>query len=256
MLKDLGRTAALAVGLIGTQLSHAGLVTPDVIFGAGNANGGFTIIEDQGLELGLRAKLRYNMSGNAENTFPWDGTDTYTFLETDGVAPAGRAIWSFEWAINTDSDPGNASGNKITDFVYTIDITGPGGYSFSYDPLGLLQGVSFGTNSTANGAGTDAFSFDPGTGKQWFTSTTTTIDLLNFNVAQTSENIGFTEFNNNDPQAVGQYRVSLTATAQDKSLSNTIFIDVQAVSAPATLALFGFGIAGLGFSRRKKLRQP
>ena len=60
-------------------------VTNDVIFGSGNANGGFTTDCANGVELGLRAKLRHNAVGAPENTFNSNGDGTYTFQA--GVAP-------------------------------------------------------------------------------------------------------------------------------------------------------------------------
>lgn len=54
-------TSTLAV----SQHAAAGMITPEVIFGSGNANRGFEVArdDDMGLELGLRAKLRYGPTG-------------------------------------------------------------------------------------------------------------------------------------------------------------------------------------------------
>ena len=38
-------------------------VTSDVIFGSGNVNGGFTVDQSNGVEIGLRGKLRYDLAG-------------------------------------------------------------------------------------------------------------------------------------------------------------------------------------------------
>ena len=100
-------------------MGHAANDTPDVIFGSGNANGSFTVATgtyDAGapniavpLEIGLRAKLRFNDMNLPENTFNYDGVDTYTF--DAGLPPTGfsfapsstsTAVWNFEWSVNTD----------------------------------------------------------------------------------------------------------------------------------------------------------
>ena len=74
----------------------AASITPDVIFGSGNANGSFTVStlnRNSGtVELGLRAKLRYDENGNPQNTFNYDGVDTYSFSLADKDVPANRSV--------------------------------------------------------------------------------------------------------------------------------------------------------------------
>ena len=68
-------------------------VTPDVIFGDGNANGSFTVNDDaatSNIELGLRAKLRFDATGQPDNIFNSNGDGTYTFV---AGAPTGGAGW-------------------------------------------------------------------------------------------------------------------------------------------------------------------
>jgi hypothetical protein len=63
--------AAAALGVAGPAQAQSLLfdqdVTPDVIFGSGNANGAFTIDQSNGIELGLRGKLRFDASNQPEN---------------------------------------------------------------------------------------------------------------------------------------------------------------------------------------------
>jgi hypothetical protein len=42
-------------------------VTPDVIFGSGNLNGAFTTDRQNGIEIGLRGKLRHDATGQPQN---------------------------------------------------------------------------------------------------------------------------------------------------------------------------------------------
>ncbi len=60
-------------------------VTPNVIFGSGNINGSFTVDQSNNVELGLRAKLRYDATGQPQNIFNSNGDGTYSF--DAGVAP-------------------------------------------------------------------------------------------------------------------------------------------------------------------------
>ena len=78
--------AAVAITLNSAKAANG---TPDVIFGSGNANGSFTVASGGGVELGLRAKVRFNGSNLPENTFNYDGTKTYNFA--NGV-PGGSGF--------------------------------------------------------------------------------------------------------------------------------------------------------------------
>jgi hypothetical protein len=96
-------------------------VNPGVIFGAGNANGSFTVDRHNGVELGLRGKLRHNASGAPENTFNSNGDGTYSF--NAGVAPTQSfptAEWSFEWSINTNWD--NSTNSNLADLTYELGL--------------------------------------------------------------------------------------------------------------------------------------
>lgn len=231
--------AMASAALVGGA-ANAANVTPDVIFGSGNANGGFTIVQDGSLELGLRAKLRYDLNGQPTNIFPFDGVNTYTFNPDDGNAPANRAIWSFEWSVNTNTDGGGVNLNAYT---YNISLTGPGGYSFSYNPFGSFRDVALGTNATGNGGGQSRGFFDNLVGNI----------PSGFNVAQESENIGFATFGNSDPQALGLYTVTLTAfQGGQEVLSNNININV--IPVPAALPLLAGGISLLGLMGWRRRR--
>jgi len=86
-------------------------VTPDVIFGSGNPNGNFTVDQNNGIELGLRAKIPFVGTTNSNG----DGTYTYSFAEqnTAIATPAGQPQWNFDWTVNVDF--------ASTSPLYTID---------------------------------------------------------------------------------------------------------------------------------------
>lgn len=161
--------SALCVGSLGLASAHAVIeydqdVTPDVIFGSGNTNGSFTTDRANGVELGLRGKLRHNAAGSPVNTFNSNGDGTYSF--NAGVAPTQSfptAEWSFEWSINSDWD--GSSGYQLVDLSYALGLDSDpslGTNFLTFDPIndvnpatGTVQwDHAIGDNSTGNGGGT------------------------------------------------------------------------------------------------------
>jgi hypothetical protein len=134
-------------------------VTPDVIFGTGNSNGGFTTDRRKEIELGLRAKIPFAGILNSNG----DGTYSYSLAETDHDGNAATANrWNFEFTVNTDFAGG--SGHTIDDFTYELGMDGDPGLGtdfLTFDPItpGALASFfdhSIGDNSTPNGGGTEA----------------------------------------------------------------------------------------------------
>lgn len=145
-------------------------VTPDVIFGDGNANGSFTVFTDatpngDTIELGLRAKVRHNASGLPENTFNDLADGEYYHLA--GVAPTQAfptATWSFEWTVNTDATGTGVF--KVGYFTYEMGLDadpGAGTNFVVFDPItppgdGTFGDHAMGDNTTGNGDGVSATS--------------------------------------------------------------------------------------------------
>ncbi|MFI4862527.1 MAG: PEP-CTERM sorting domain-containing protein [Phycisphaerales bacterium JB063] len=224
-------------------------VTPDIIFGDGNANGGFTVDTNAGVELGLRAKLRHNASGVAENTFNSNGDGTYTF--DPGVGPGQSfptAEWSFEWSINSNVD--GTSGWNLDDLNYVLSMTSTvGTFIPAFDPInavnpgtGMVQwDHAIGTNATANGDGASIpNSADDAAGYAAL--------IAGNNVAQNSWKPhwftpGF------DPNAVGDYTFTLTAYDGLTEIASTEIV-VSITPEPGSLAILGLG--GLLVARRRR----
>jgi hypothetical protein len=231
-------------------------VTPDVIFGSGSANGGFTTDRANGVELGLRGKLRFNDANDPENTFNSNGAGTYTFEA--GQPPGGgysfapnspsTAKWNFEWSINSDWD--GTSGFMLDDLTYSIQIDfdpGPGTNFLTFDPINLaFADHGIGNNSTGNGGGTVALN-----------DASYASLIASNNVAQNSWNMEFFDsgtfpFNAN---VGGVYTFQLSASDSTGLLASTsIDIVAQAVPAPATLALIGLGLLGIAVPRRRRTK--
>lgn len=231
-------------------------VTPDVIFGSGNANGSFTIDLNNNVELGLRGKLRHDATGQPQNIFNWDGDHTYTF--NPGVAPTQSfptAEWNFEWSINTDQS--GTSGVDLDDLDYSLSMTSStGAFTPAFDPIHDINPVegsvfwdhAIGTNSTANGGGTSASD-----------ATTYAALITANNVAQNSWKPHWFAASF-DPNLTGWYDYTLSAMDQSGAqiASTTIRVQVgapAAVPVPAAvwLALPLFG--GLGLVRRRRRRR-
>jgi hypothetical protein len=121
-MKKLFCLATLLVASFSSQSSllHDSDITPGVIFGSGNANGGWTIFQDSrnGLELGLRAKLRHDENGDPQNQFNSNGDGTYTFDAVSAPTQSNYVgVWSFEWAVNTNY---NNRGRRPLDLLLLI----------------------------------------------------------------------------------------------------------------------------------------
>nr|WP_309503640.1 VPLPA-CTERM sorting domain-containing protein [uncultured Roseovarius sp.] len=239
VLKNSAVAAFVSV-LLGTA-AQASSVAPNIIFGSGNANGSFTVSNVKTtsggyVEIGLRAKLRYNDAGNPENTFNRDGVDTYSFAPTAGT-PANRSVFNFEWHINS-----TATGDSIRDLFgkelyarleYDTDPTAGTNFK-SYNPFRIFREAYYGTEETPNGGGQRRF-FGPVRGAT---------------VAQNSVNYGFSWLD--APDELGIYDISLSIfDANGVRLGGTA-IKVTPVPVPAALPLLVFALGGLGFAGRRR----
>lgn len=227
-------------------------VTNNAIFGSGNANGSYTVDRTDGVELGLRAKIRFPAP---QNTFLSQGDGTYGSFNTGGPG-SNTPNWSFEWSINTNYT--GATGLNLDDLTYLLRIdTNPGAAATynSFDPMDPLNHPngwwdhSIGTNATANGAGAEA------------TDATSYAALVaNNNLAQNSWRMDFffspAQFN---PLLDGQYDFELLAFRGDVQIAGTFMSVIVGngappVPEPASLVAWG-GLAlcgGLVVWRRRK----
>ncbi|WP_136634496.1 VPLPA-CTERM sorting domain-containing protein [Pseudooceanicola onchidii] len=282
----LSLSAALAMTTLVPVTALAANVSPNIIFGSGNTNGGFTVGTGTydgpnivgpvvKLELGLRAKLRFDENNLPSATYNYDGVDTYTF--NAGAAPGGfgwdagsptTPVWSFDWSVGTDLDftkPSNGY-TSLNALTYQMRIDGDAGAGtnfFNFDPINQSYADhALGNMITANGDGTVA------------ADATGYADLLNkSSVAQNSWNYEF--FNettdaffmpplaNFDPSVAGSYRIEFEAFYDDGTgagavsvASTGININVvdptPAVPVPAALPMLLSAFGGFAVVRRRR----
>jgi hypothetical protein len=183
-------------------------VTPDVLFGSGNANGSFSTNDTtiSNIEIGLRAKQRFP----AANIFNNNLNGTYSFATGIGIGGPGtpafpRPLWNFEWSINTDLS--GLSGVKLDGLTYQIRIDydpSPIGTNFqSFDPINVaLADHAIGDNTTGNGGGSVAANAAAYAGL-----------ISTKNVAQNSWSLSFFDDATHiiDPNVDGTYTIQLEA---------------------------------------------
>lgn len=252
---------ALSAAMMGAAgaahaLSFDQNVTNNVIFGSGNANGGFTVDQANGVELGLRAKVRFNAANLPENTFNSDGNGTYRFDAGQPVGggfgfangSSGTAVWNFEFSINSNFD--GSSGFDLAGLTYRIDIDGDAGAGTDFLSFDLINGQPFfdhaiGDNTTGNGAGTK------GNAGNYAGL------IADNNLAQNSWNYEFFNgpgsaletFNSN---LAGEYQIRLSAFDGQTQLASTQITVINAVPVPAALPLMAAAIGVFAFVGRRR----
>lgn len=248
-------------------------VTNNVIFGSGNLNGGFTTDRANGIEIGLRGKLRFDQNNQPQNQFNSNGDGTYSF--DAGTPPTGFSfdpnspttpVWNFEWSINSDFD---GNGGALASFDYAFEIDGDPSaatdFATVFDPINSfpIADHAFGDNTTLNGAGVVAAADF---------RNITPADLGNYstliNTASLAQNSSSFEFLNEptdglflpqlaafDPNEAGTYTIRLKAFEKGTSnllAQSSIDIQVSAVPLPAAAPLYLVALASFGFLLRRR----
>jgi len=258
-------TAILACTLTSLQgqLIFDTNVTPDVIFGDGNANGSWTVSQSSGIELGLRAKVRFDENGQPQNIFNSNSDGTYDFAPGSYTAST-RPDWNFEWAINSNFD---GNGDNLTAFTYTLSLDWDSGagtlFSTNFDPVNQpYTDNAIGDNSTGNGDGTSVPLADDATAPEQIAASIAYTGLIQSNnVAQNSW--AYNWFAPIDPLAPGQYTIKLDAysTIQpDIDSGQSLWIGgteitVNVVPEPSTIGILSLAGLGILLIVRKRIKK-
>lgn len=116
--------ALACMAMMFTGSAHALLVgniaNPGVYMGTGNSNGNYTIDTNNNIEVGLRAKNRATLGVITPTAMDGTGvyqttTGTCNFL--GGCTGSTKAMWNYEFSVNTNVD-GRASGGLELSGVY------------------------------------------------------------------------------------------------------------------------------------------
>lgn len=234
-------TVAAATSVAAAPINGTGNVTPDIIFGSGNGNGGFTGETQNNIEVGLRGKQRYP----AADIFNYDGIDTYTFDTTVLTTnPSNRSVFNFEWSVNVNQDGTGSAVLSDFDHVFSYDTDAGAGVTFAtLDPFNTpgFFDHSLGDNSTLNGQGIESTSN---------AELTTNAGL--YSVMQQSGNLGFGY--SLDPDKPGSYAFNYSVYEKGTGalLSSSQITIVAAVPLPAGGLLLLTALGGLGFARRRR----
>lgn len=210
-------------------------VTPGVNYGSGNANGSWTIHQNNGIEVGLRTHQRGDSSGdNPANVFSSNGDGTYSwqagsFSKTySGVNTYNMAYWNYDFSIDLnylgETNPTyNFSNTKV---VLGIDQNpGAAANLLNIDPITLFtDNYTNSTETVAQNSENIAFGYPPGDTQADITPATWDFVL--------------SVYNNTGDDLLAQTRM-------------TVLIDGGAspVPEPSTLFLLSLGLGGLAITR-------
>lgn len=283
MTKPTGIVSAGYAGLIALGLTagtaQAAEITPNVIFGSGNANGSFTVGTgayngpnitgpDAKLEVGLRAKLRFDENNAPSATYNYDGVDTYTF--DAGAAPGGfgwdpnsptTPVWSFDWSVATElafafPSANNTSLNALTYEMRIDGDAGAGTNFFTFDPINQpYWDHALGNMTTANGAGIVAAS--PSEYAALLGTSSVAQNSWNYEFFnEPTDGFFMSPLSTFDPTVAGNYRIEFEAFYDGNSVASTgINVVVNAttpVPLPASLPMLAAAFGGIAVLRRRR----
>jgi hypothetical protein len=196
--------------------------------GTGNPNGGFTVDSENGIELGLRAKIRFspNVIDSSNNT--------YTVPVGADPAHSPRAFWNYEFSI--DLQPLGVGSRTLADITAALKIT-----DITTGATNTVNPLTYWNDDT--GFATAGIKTVPETATEWG--------------AQNSENPQFGDFPLNskeafDINAARSYQFDLTVSQRGVQLASDTIIVNAVTPEPHLIGLLGMAMTGLFFAARRR----
>ncbi|NLV41497.1 MAG: PASTA domain-containing protein, partial [Candidatus Hydrogenedentes bacterium] len=210
-----------------------------MLFGSGNANGAFTVGRGDGVELGLRAQLRFDANNQPQNIFNSNGDGTYSFptgtpnlaLPHPSWASETTPVWSVAFAVNTDdTDRDGTPSSVLADYTFEAGI--------DFDPAGTGNWLVFdpiSDNGLFNTLGVPDHAFGVYTQQHPGLTAATPADyttlLASANIVQNAANYeflnmdlteyGYGNYTGFDPNVPGVYTVYLAALSGGVEVART-----------------------------------
>lgn len=215
----------------------------ELYFGDGNDNGSFTIATGGNIEVGLRAKLRFDDAGQPQNQTNWDGAGNYFFDLADGAPTPGLAMWNLETSIFSGLGGSTA---PVSDYFFSLVFTDP------FANEAKIEGQvapSASSNPAVSDPQTSQGSQNPGFGF-WDAFAGGTFDGTatgTFTASLTVFDCNFSDGVCTGPGLIPLASSSITINVTDSS--------VAPVPVPASLPLLAVALGGLGvLGRRAKAK--
>ncbi len=204
-----------------------------------NANGGFTVDRRNGVELGLRAQLRFDANNQPQNIFNSNGDGTYTFFTgtpdltkpRPDWATTTTPVWNITFSVNTDhGDLDGTPAKKLADYTYEVgvdfDPDGTGNW-LRFDPIsanGLFNSLgvpdhAFGlyTQQSPGIIPTTIPDYSAALGAYNIVQNTTNLEFMNIDLTP----YGLGDYSGFDPNQPGVYTVYLAALSGSVEVART-----------------------------------
>jgi hypothetical protein len=214
----LGAAGAGAVTTFDTSLALPATGAPLGWYnGTGNPQGGFTVVTDNGIELGLRAKLR-------QSPLVIDTPNNVYQVPTGDQNP-GHALWNYEFSVDLGPNGNNLTFSNVS-ITLTVAKNGGPAQNFTMPPDNSFWGP-LGKN-------------DPTIANDWGTQNSENPEFANFPIPG---------FNSSE---VADYTFTLSVFDLNEKLLASDTIEVETVPEPSTLSLAAMGLVGFLAARRRR----